>query len=143
MNTLHITEFMEFLATKYHFDITTEHYNFTQNNVSLTHTDEHIIAVCAAAFDLSIGQVMQHVRTRHIVDCRKLIFKILRLNKTCKMAGSVFSVDHSTVIHSVQQFDDLYETDREFKRRCNSALTELGYAVNENCNLVPLVLVTA
>jgi len=57
-------------------------------------------------------------RKRHLVDARKIYFKLCRelTKKSLTEIGRSMELDHATALHNIRGCKDLFQTDPEFKR---------------------------
>jgi len=57
-------------------------------------------------------------RKRHLVDARKIYFKLCRelTKKSLTEIGRSMERDHASVLHNIRSCKDLFQTDPEFKR---------------------------
>lgn len=85
---------------------------------NLDQCDAIIETVC---FSLKVTKkdVVSKVRKREFVDARKIIIHKLRgrTSLSLKAIGGKLNMDHSTVIYSLNTYDDLCETDKLFKAK--------------------------
>lgn len=61
----------------------------------------------------------------HFLTTRRMVaFRFIRDNYelTLKEIGSLFNRDHTTVIHGLNTFDDLYETNKKFRELANKLI---------------------
>ncbi len=63
--------------------------------------------------------VLNPTRKREYVDARAIAAAILSrdLDMTLNQIGKIFNKNHATVLHSLKLFDNLYETDGQFKEK--------------------------
>lgn len=61
--------------------------------------------------------VNERTRKREVVDARRIFYKILRdMGMQYTDIGRIHSKDHSTIIHAVTSFNDIYAVDVDFRR---------------------------
>jgi chromosomal replication initiator protein len=68
-------------------------------------------------------------RKRELVDMRQLISFVLKtdFNRTLSSIGKTLGDrDHTTILHSIRKFYDLYETNTSYKNTCNNILESVG-----------------
>lgn len=95
----------------------------------LTSINEHeVVAVVCNHFDTSPLLISSRVRKRHIVDARKVIAYIFRVNYgyTYSRIGKLIgNKDHATAIHNKNKFMDLYDSERDFRMKCQAVFKDL------------------
>lgn len=78
-----------------------------------------ILNTVAVLYDLEPDQLIARSRKRCYVEPRRIVFFLLR--KYCKMPfqriAKLFMMNHATVIWHVRQFENHWETDKEFKNK--------------------------
>jgi chromosomal replication initiator protein len=68
-------------------------------------------------------------RKRELVDMRQLVSFVLKtdFNRTLASIGELLGDrDHTTILHSIRKFYDLYETNIGYKNTCDSILKLAG-----------------
>jgi len=67
-------------------------------------------------------------RKRHLVDARKIYFKLCRelTKKSLTEIGRSMERDHASVLHNIRSCKDLFQTDPEFKRNYIILFRELN-----------------
>lgn len=85
-----------------------------KSKTSTKETIKHIIDLVNQETGLDI---FRETRRREYVDARTFAVKLLRseLGITTVHIGKLFNKNHATIIHGLKLFDDLYETDNDFK----------------------------
>lgn len=80
--------------------------------------DEILTAVCAA-LKVDYEVLMGKSRQRDISDARKIAFRLLRdvSRLTLVQIGKIFNKDHSTVVHSLNAYDEFYQFDACFREK--------------------------
>ncbi|MDO3641948.1 helix-turn-helix domain-containing protein [Mucilaginibacter sp. L3T2-6] len=82
---------------------------------------DEIIKLIGDTFGISAANIKGKSRQEDIVDARYIaIYFIKRNNRniSLKQLGAIFSKrDHSTMIYALDKFNNLYATDRHFKRK--------------------------
>jgi len=81
--------------------------------------------------------VSERTRKREVVDARRIFYKILRdMGMQYTDIGKIHSKDHSTIIHAVTSFNDIYAIDVEF-RKAYKMVHDLFFSYKEE-NLLEL-----
>ena len=83
-----------------------------------------ISIICDAVKVVTKSDPMARDRVRQNVDARRIVYKLCRelLNITYTRIARYFDKNHASVLHGLKQFDDLFETDREFRRNYNAVM---------------------
>lgn len=96
-----------------------------------------IIASVSKALDVSVEQMKSHCRKRDIVDARRMAIGMIRdectprkrtkdKNISLMKIGDIFGGrDYSTVIYSIDTYEDLKRSDRKFQAKYNRVLEAL------------------
>lgn len=87
-----------------------------------------IDAVCET-YCVNIEQIKSPSRQRRIVEARHVISWVLvkKLGMTLSEVGKTFlgGRDHTTVINSLNRFNDIYDTEEEFKTKADELIEKL------------------
>lgn len=87
------------------------------------HTGDYRKIISAVCIGLQIDNrdLVGKSRERDISDARKIAFRLLRdLSRlTLVQIGKLFGKEHSTVVHALTSFDELYQFDPAFKAKFN------------------------
>tara|TARA_R110000751_G_scaffold10493_1_gene38302 strand:- start:179 stop:565 length:387 start_codon:yes stop_codon:yes gene_type:complete len=85
---------------------------------------KEIIKTACLVNNLTIDELKSKSRLRHIVDSRRMVFSVARdlLKMSYKKIGSVFNMNHATIIHHVKQHNCLMVADFYYKDRFNKLL---------------------
>jgi len=88
--------------------------------------------------DVTPDQVIDKVRTQCITDARHLFCYLCKkhLKMTYLSVGQILHRDHSTIIHSVQTYEDLITYDKAINQSYTEALSLLGLHLHERNKLV-------
>lgn len=64
-------------------------------------------------------RITKQTRKRHVVDARRIYFRLSREFTKYSLASIGFSMDkdHATALHGIKTCKDLCKTDKEFKRK--------------------------
>jgi chromosomal replication initiator protein len=92
------------------------------------YNQEMIIEAVEKYTDIKYSEFVKKTRTRRLSEARKLYcyFMRTRLKWELKEIGETLSGrDHTTVIHNINVYKDLYETDDEFRLKANNIAEEL------------------
>ena len=82
--------------------------------------------------EVTLEQLVSRCRERDIVDARKITCKVLKtkFNYSLKSIGDfIGGRDHTTVIHSITEFDSLYGNNEAFKAKADSILDKVGIEI--------------
>jgi chromosomal replication initiator protein len=92
-------------------------------------TEEQIFEIVGRDYGLTKEQIISRSRKRECVESRHLIAYIIKrktrfsLSKIGEMVGGK---DHTTIIHSIRTFEDLFGTDSVFRERCENVFAKVG-----------------
>ena len=77
----------------------------------------HMIEIMCRALGVKKGNLMDSIRTRHLVDYRRICYVMLlqKLQLPILHISGYFDKDHATVRHAVMQHEDFYQFDKEYK----------------------------
>ena len=95
-------------------------------------TREEIVDIILKGCDVTLEQLVSKCRERDIVDARKITCKILKtkFNYSLKSIGDfIGNRDHTTVIHSITEFNSLYGNNESFKAKADSILDKIGIEI--------------
>jgi|GEM_PF-3482128 len=85
------------------------------------HTGDYEKILTAVCVGLKIDHkaLVGKCRTREISDARKIAFRLLRdlSSMTLVQIGRLFNKEHSTVVHSLDAYNELYEVDPAFREK--------------------------
>ena len=83
--------------------------------------------IIAEEFGATVDELKSRSRVLHIKDARNVAMWYYRNFQKMSYAGAalLFERDHCTAIWAVRKVDDLYKTDKEFRRRVISALRRI------------------
>jgi hypothetical protein len=104
--------------------------------------DDIITNACKDFMNVKYTDIQSRTRKRAVVDARAIViaFNYFTNNKkTLRDIGAPVGVDHSTVLHSLKKFCDLYRIDGQWRFLINDffiAFENNGY----NCNTTKLML---
>jgi|688.fasta_scaffold235326_6 chromosomal replication initiator protein len=91
-------------------------------------------AVCET-YCVNIEQIRSKSRQRKIVEARHVISWVLvrKMGMTLAEVGKTFlgGRDHTTVINSLNRFNDIYDTEEEFKTKADELIEKLMTWKNE------------
>lgn len=90
------------------------------NNMSITHRTsvDGILKIVSSCFDIPVEILLSPNRSRHVVQARLIAIMDIRANypaMTLVDLGKIFGRDHSTIIYSINAFQDLSKYDKPFK----------------------------
>jgi hypothetical protein len=89
---------------------------------------EEILEIITEEYDVTVDEIFSKCRKRFIVDARYVVFAMLRRNlrMTLTDIGRYFEGrDHTTVMHGISKFKDLYETDDVYRNKVNRVYCKL------------------
>lgn len=94
--------------------------------------------VVCIIYDVTPDVIVEKVRKQGIMDARHLFCYLCKkhLKMTYLSIGNILHRDHSTIIHSVQTFDDLIKYDRSINQSYTEALSLLGLHLHERNKFV-------
>lgn len=94
----------------------------------MTKIDHDIEIICDAVAVVTKADPMAVNRERANVDARRIAYKICRdvLNLTYIRIAKYFNNNHATVLHGLKHFDDLFDTDKEFRKNYNTVMQVIG-----------------
>lgn len=80
-------------------------------------TVEIVEQIVSSFFEVPLDKIKMMKRTRVLVDCRCIIFYLLRKHTkmTISAIGKLYGKDHTTAIHGLQSCSNLMETDEYFR----------------------------
>lgn len=88
---------------------------------------QQIIDATMSVTGFSYAQITGNRQTRNLVDARRIISSVARWNFfTWQEIGNAINRDHSTAICLDKKFDDLYESDSDFKEKTDAVLKNLN-----------------
>lgn len=96
-------------------------------------TCDDVIEIVATECGVTLEEIVSKKRSRKFAETRHILCKSLR--DKCKMNVSrigkmIGGRDHTTAIHSIRVYDDLYNTDENFRNvadRVNAKIGIKGY----------------
>ena len=89
---------------------------------------EMIISAVERHTNVEFREFIKKTRTKHLTEARKLYCYFMRtkLRWSLKEIGDTLgSRDHTTIIHNIQVYKDLYETDDNFRFKADKISEEL------------------
>jgi chromosomal replication initiator protein len=98
----------------------------------VTITREEIVNIVLEGCEVTLEQLVSRCRERDIVDARKITCKVLKtkFNYSLKSIGDfIGGRDHTTVIHSITEFDSLYNNNDAFKAKADRILDKVGIEI--------------
>lgn len=102
---------------------------FSRNKIKIVDKHEIINAVCFA-LNVSKSDLIGQSRKRPIVIARHIAIGLIRKynqESTLVSIGKLFDRDHSTVIYSVENFENLNGRDKEFTADVKKVLQYTNY----------------
>lgn len=97
---------------------------------SFTDFETQVMKVVCDVNKVSIADFILYSRKREFVEARFQFAAVLliQFHYTYMKVGELLSKDHSTIIHSIRQHCDFYETLNSYKTKYNTILNELELA---------------
>lgn len=94
--------------------------------------------VVGIIYDVTPDVIIDKIRKQNIMDARHLFCYLCRkhLKMTYLAIGNILHRDHSTIINSVQVYDDLIKYDRTTNKLYVDALSLLGLHLHERNKLI-------
>lgn len=92
-------------------------------------TEEELFQIVEKKSGLTKENLISTSRKRELVDMRQLVSFVLKtdFNQTLSSIGKTLGDrDHTTILHSIRKFYDLYETNTNYKNKCDSILKSAG-----------------
>lgn len=90
--------------------------------------DNDIEIICDAVMVVTKANPMAKNRIRQNVDARRIAYKICRdvLNITYIRIAKYFDKNHASVLHGLKHFDDLFQTEKDFRNDYNAVMKVIG-----------------
>jgi chromosomal replication initiator protein len=93
------------------------------------YTKEEVMEIVSQECGVTIEQIVSRRRFRFIVEARQILAKVLK--DKCRMTfanigKTIGDRDHTTAIHSVLSYDNLYTTDDSFREKADNINYKLG-----------------
>lgn len=95
-------------------------------------TEKMVFDLVLKELDITKEDLVSKCRKRELVDARKLLSYILKnkFRKKLKYIGKELGGrDHTTIVHSIKEFVSLYQTNYDFKSKCENIIHEVGLTV--------------
>ena len=96
-------------------------------------TEEEFFDIIEKKSGLTKENLTSSSRKRELVDMRQLVSFVLKtdFNRTLSSIGKTLGDrDHTTILHSIRKFYDLYETNISYKKTCDGILESAGIKTN-------------
>lgn len=91
-----------------------------------------IIEIIAQEFDITPEMLLSLKRTEDIVRARHTLYKtIYRLGSNKVQTGKILSKDHTTILHGLKVYRNLYDTDENFRYRAKKVETIVNKYIYE------------
>jgi len=91
--------------------------------------EEDIIEMVAKEFNITKEEIISRSRKRIYVESRQIISYVLKTKYKITLASIgeyVGGRDHTSIIHYLQTFSNIYETDSRYRNKCKNILTNVG-----------------
>lgn len=100
--------------------------HFKEKEMRTLNNDIEII--CDAVAVVTKADPMAKNRIRENVDARRIAYKICRdvLNITYIRIAKYFDKNHASVLHGLKHFDDLFQTEKDFRNNYNAVMKVIG-----------------
>ena len=110
-----------------------------ENLETLKGTDnslDDVLKICSIDFDINLEDVFVKSRKRELVNYRQIFYYVAKRNTKASYERIIhfindrfrFKQDHSTLVHSRKQVEDLKSVDKSIKR----LVDRLNYKININ-----------
>ena len=110
-----------------------------ENIETLKGTDnslDDVLKICSIDFDINLEDVFVKSRKRELVNYRQIFYYVAKRNTRASYERIIhfindrfrFKQDHSTLVHSRKQVEDLKSVDKSIKR----LVDRLNYKININ-----------
>lgn len=92
---------------------------------------DKIIDVIASVYELDREFYTIKKRNKNLVDARRILSKLLvnELGWTKVAAAKLMNNDHTSVIHCIKSFDNLYEVDDQFRDMADEVFDKLQSSI--------------
>ena len=108
-----------------------------ENLETLKGTDnslDDVLKICSIDFDINLEDVFVKSRKRELVNYRQIFYYVAKRNTRASYERIIFFIndrfkfkqDHSTLVHSRKQVEDLKSVDKGFKRLVDN----INYKIN-------------
>lgn len=91
--------------------------------------EEDIIEIVAKEFNITKEEIVSRSRKRIYVESRQVISYVLKRKYKITLASIgeyMGGRDHTSIIHYLQTFSNIYETDSRYRNKCKNILTNVG-----------------
>lgn len=90
-------------------------------------SEQKMIEIIAEVYQVDKSFHMIKKRSKHLVDARRVLCKLLvnQYGWTKVATGKFLDKDHTSVIHCIKSFDNLYETDEQFRDNANEVFERI------------------
>ena len=91
---------------------------------------EYIQKVVSKYFEIDLATLQSKTRKRHIVQARQLAMyfsKKLTKSSLASIGAQIGKRDHATVLHACKTVDNLYSTDKQFKKYVEDLTKKLSF----------------
>jgi chromosomal replication initiation ATPase DnaA len=94
---------------------------------------DHIITAIELVTGYGFEEIRSKYRGRNLVQARQIYCHFVRvlLGWSLKDIGGTIGRDHTTVIHSIDTFSDLYKTDPNFKDDADNIQQEIEWMTKD------------
>ncbi len=91
---------------------------------------DRILNIVTEEFGVTVSEIQGKRRERRIVEARQLIsyIMVVRMKLTLNHTGihALGGRDHTTVIHSIRKFNNLYETDELYREKSDKVISRFN-----------------
>ena len=90
-------------------------------------TKEEILDIVAKNCCVSTSQILSRVRDRDVIDARFIFAAVMKkeFGYTLKYIGKILNRDHTTIIHSLETFQDRYKQYNEYREVADGVFQEI------------------
>jgi len=90
---------------------------------------ENVVKLVCETYGVTHDEIRHKTRARRIVDARHVLSWILvkKMGMTLSEVGKTFlgGRDHTTIINSIDRFNDIYDTDDEFREKADLLIEKI------------------
>lgn len=87
---------------------------------------DNVCDICERVYGLPKGGIKMPIKKRDFVSARQCAcYFLYQIGLTHSYIGRAIGRDHTTIMWSVRQFNDLYDVDRDFKKKAEEIEAEV------------------
>ena len=90
-------------------------------------TKDEILDIVAKNCCVTASQILSRVRDREVIDARFIFVAVMKreFGHTLKHIGKILNRDHTTIIHSLETFQDRYQQYDEYREVADGVFQEI------------------